>query len=374
MDKSNGRLLITAGILLLVGGCATGHQASLDIRSRDQVQATPVGERSIEYGKVLLRRGQYADAISAFRTALREETGSAEAHNGLAVAYDAIGRKDLARRYFELAVAEKPDEVRYRSNLASFFESNGQSELAFGLLDAPVAFPTAEIPIPALAQATAADQPSIADAAEVLAADPIAAILADLAIMRFDQEKSALIEVPEPHLYAAPLPNKKSGPSIPKVFRPSVVPMIKAVQISLPSLPMTVPQRSPVDPQFELVADLPRNDRRVAASTGPYIERVSLGEVKLVTTPLTARNELAFDFDTLGPKIALWAADEARQAELRNAPGLQGRFAIQNAIKRAAADAGDNKSTSLAAVVQQLQREFVYIAYDDQETIADTQA
>jgi tetratricopeptide (TPR) repeat protein len=374
MNKSNARLLVTAGILSLVGGCATGHQASLDIRSRDHVQATPVGERSIEHGKVLLRRGQYADAVSAFRTALREETEDAEAHNGLAVAYDAIGRKDLARRYFELAVAEKPGEIRYRSNLASFFEGNGQPELAFGLRDAPVAFAMAEVAIPAPGQITVADQPSIADAAQALDADPIATILPDLAAMRFEQETSALIEVPERNLAVVELSNKNSEPLISQVFRPSVRPMIKAVQISLPSLPIPVPQRSPVDGQFKLVTDLPRNDRRVAASAGPYIERVSLGEVKLVTTPLTARNELAFDFDTLGPKLALWAADEARQAELRKAPGLQGRTAIQNAIKRAAADAGARKSTSLAAVVQQLQREFVYITYDDQETIADTQA
>lgn len=374
MDKSNARLLISVGILSLVGGCTTGHQASLDIRNREPVQATPVGERSVEHGKVLLRRGQYADAISAFRTALREEADSAEAHNGLAVAYDAIGRKDLARRYFELAVAEKPSEVRYRSNLASFFEGNGQPELAFGLRDVPVTFATAEFTTTAAAQIAVADQPSVADAANDVDTDPIAAILADLATARLEQERSALIALPRPHLDVASLSNKMSGPSIPEVFRPSVRPMIKAAQISLLSLQRPLPQRSPIDRQFELVADMPRNDRRVAAGTGPYIERVSLGEVKLVTAPLMAKNELAFDFDQLGPKLAFWAADEARQADLRKTTGLQGRIAIQNAVKRAAADDAARKSTLLAVVAQKLQREFVYVAYDDQEFIADTQA
>jgi hypothetical protein len=365
--NSKSQLIFSTSLLCLLVGCTSANQATLEIRSIDNPQLAVAGERSIERGKVLLRRGQNADAISAFRAALREEPDSAEAHNGLAVAYDGIGRKDLARRYFELAVAEKPDEVRYRSNLANFFEGNGQSELAAGLRDEPITLASAELAELPPVSVAIADMPVVLDVVDVPGVDPIDAILADLSTGTVDQEILAAV------VETSPLSDQRPEQSVPAVFRPSVTPAIKAAEITLPSIPK--PDRSPLDRRPDLVADIPRHERRQPESTGPYIERMSLGEVKLVTLPQSPKDHFAFDLDQLGGKLAMWAADEARQAAFVKAPGLKGRLAIQNAIERAAIDEAIASAASLAELAQQFQSDFVYIAYDDSDSAtAETDA
>lgn len=362
MTACTNQVIFSAGLLCLLCGCVTGKPASLEIRSVNHQQLAIAGEPSIERGKDLLRRGQNADAISAFRAALREEPDSAEAHNGLAIAYDGIGRKDLARRYFELAVAEKPGEVRYSANLANFFEGNGQSELAAGLRQAPVALASADHTVTPSMTLIIAETPIASEAVAAIDADPIAAIPAYLLTEPFNQPVMATVTKPEISSGIIQISNETAAQSLPAVFRPSIIPAIEAAQIPSTGLPM--PHRDPLDRRLEIVADLPRNDRRQAVNSGPYIERVSLGEVNLVTAPQLAKNDVVFDFDLLGPKLAVWAADEARQVEFQKNQGLRGRIAIQNAVKRAAVDEALVANASLAAIAEQMQRDFAYISYD----------
>jgi tetratricopeptide (TPR) repeat protein len=72
----------------------------------------------LDAGRYHLSRGRPAQAAIAFRQASYDRARAGEAFNGMAVAYSRLGRPDLARTYFNLAVAADPDDARYRRNLA----------------------------------------------------------------------------------------------------------------------------------------------------------------------------------------------------------------------------------------------------------------
>jgi tetratricopeptide (TPR) repeat protein len=226
MEMRSTQLLLSASLICCLGGCAAGHRASLEIRPLNAPHMVKSDTPAIERGRDLLALGQQAEAISAFRAALREEPNSAEAHNGLAIAYDRIGRKDLARRYFELAVAESPQDTKYRANLARFFESNGQAELAFGLTGELATTATDDLPAIAVAGrefevVAAVTTATEAELATIATDDPIAAIVADLAMLPTTDvpqtASAAIARAIAPKLRAAPA-----------VFRPSATTLIKA--------------------------------------------------------------------------------------------------------------------------------------------------
>jgi tetratricopeptide (TPR) repeat protein len=72
----------------------------------------------IEAGKVHLRNNRPTQAIAAFRQASYDPAYAAEAYNGMAVSYAQIGRADLAKRFFGMAVAAAPQDERFARNLA----------------------------------------------------------------------------------------------------------------------------------------------------------------------------------------------------------------------------------------------------------------
>jgi tetratricopeptide (TPR) repeat protein len=72
----------------------------------------------LEAGRNHLLRQRPAQAVNAFRQASRDPALAGEAFNGMGVAYAKMGRPDLARRYFDLAVAADPHDARYQRNLA----------------------------------------------------------------------------------------------------------------------------------------------------------------------------------------------------------------------------------------------------------------
>ena len=102
---------------LLLCSCATGGPSlgKLDVRP-----SAPIAEQGDAYA--IARRqlvlGNFALAIDGFRKAIRQSPQSADAHNGLAVAYDRIGRHDLSRESYEQALALAPDDQAILANLA----------------------------------------------------------------------------------------------------------------------------------------------------------------------------------------------------------------------------------------------------------------
>ena len=72
----------------------------------------------IESGRMHLAQGRPTQAVTAFRQASYNPAYAGRAYNGMAVAYAQLGREDLARRYFTMAVAADPQDERFARNLA----------------------------------------------------------------------------------------------------------------------------------------------------------------------------------------------------------------------------------------------------------------
>jgi hypothetical protein len=96
------------------------------------VRAMPVPEtmrvsdsEGLSKGRMLFERGEYALAADAFRRAVRQNPESGDAYNGLAASYDQLGRYDLSRRYYELALAQAPEDGRILRNFARSMLSQG---------------------------------------------------------------------------------------------------------------------------------------------------------------------------------------------------------------------------------------------------------
>jgi tetratricopeptide (TPR) repeat protein len=112
-------ILLAALASSALGGCA-GRDEKVGVRLLQPTDGAVPGspDALVAAGRQSLERQHYGLAISQFRTALQGSETSAAAHNGLAIAYASLGRVDLARRHFELAMAHAPGDESYRRNFA----------------------------------------------------------------------------------------------------------------------------------------------------------------------------------------------------------------------------------------------------------------
>lgn len=106
-----------AGLVLALAGAspalADGFNSSSFRPRSDGLPTSAVAggqnaDAALADGRSLLAVGNAAQAISAFRIALGQNAGSLAALNGIAIAYDRLGRIDLARQHFEMALALEP--------------------------------------------------------------------------------------------------------------------------------------------------------------------------------------------------------------------------------------------------------------------------
>lgn len=107
--RTGGKLLIAAAILA-VGGCT--EDGKLEIRSIGSPLAA--GNKPVSF-RVAEARGQFvlgnvALALESFRKAAREDPTSVDALSGIAACYDRMGRFDLSRRNYEAALALAPGD------------------------------------------------------------------------------------------------------------------------------------------------------------------------------------------------------------------------------------------------------------------------
>lgn len=344
MKRHHFEIAGTAAAIALLSGCSAFQpQARLEIRSVETAQRNSDASDPLAEGRSLLALGQNANAISVFRAALRENPNSGDAFNGLAIAYDRIGRQDLAQRYFELAVSAAPENMRYRGNLARLFERTGQPKLALGLRDAPAPRnETADVhvalvptPLPQFVSAVAAVEPL-----EITLVAPIPLpALADLDIAGPIAELSgaAIEEMPaQQH----EMPAKAA--IIPAVYRPTAAMTIRPAAIETRNLPKPDQRRDPFMPSERQPADLSRQAVMPVQREGIRLERVSLGEVRLVTRPSTPQLATrSDDFASFGVRLATWlpaaiaVEGQGRDIRLAESPTLKDAIAraqIENAI------------------------------------------
>ena len=157
--------LLGASLAAMLAGCA--QQGELRITAVGG-QETQADDGALLKAQILLSRGEHALAVDAYRKAIRHNPGNASAYNGLAIAYDQLGRHDLSRRYYELALAYAPREGKYYRNLARSLERQGLKNEAARIL---AQLDAGEAPAPA-----AAPEPSSFRALAQIASEQAAAV------------------------------------------------------------------------------------------------------------------------------------------------------------------------------------------------------
>lgn len=232
MDKRSGKMLAAT---LLLGAASCGGEGKLTIRSTPTGLAG--GAQTVSF-RVAEALGQYALgnvalAAEGFRKALREEPASVDAMIGLAACYDRMGRFDLSRRHYEAALAIAPGDARLYAGLAGSLTAQGRS---------------------AEAEAVRSEMTQrLAKAAEPVAVAKAAPV---------DGPQAVAVAVEAPKLEAPQL-----------IAKPVEAPRMTAAVVVEPMIARSVTIAVPV------VRSAPRT-----VVHGPRLERLSLGEVALVTT------------------------------------------------------------------------------------------
>lgn len=108
--------MISALLLsLTLSGCGNNK---IEVRAVPAPENMRTESEALAKGRMLFERGEFALAADAFRKGVRQNPDSADAFNGLAASYDNLGRYDLSRRYYELALARAPEDGRILRNFA----------------------------------------------------------------------------------------------------------------------------------------------------------------------------------------------------------------------------------------------------------------
>jgi len=255
--------------LLLVGSLAVASCAS----APDQVKIRPIadpgskmrtGDGVLADAKGQLAIGNTGLALEGFRRASREHPDNAEAFAGLAACYDIMGRYDLAQANYEAALALQPRNPTLLNAFAGTLERQGKADAArdvreevaeLNAASAALDQTPAEVDVPAAAKVVETATPAPAPAG--LAA-PVIAVAKAAPAAKAAQVVTVALPAPRPiaSLTAPP-------PPLPAA---AAIPVAKIVE-------MMTRVNAPVD-------------------TGPRLERLSLGEVALVTGVSAWRGEV----------------------------------------------------------------------------------
>ena len=246
--RKRGTWLITAAVLACTA--CLGESGKLEIRSIDRGLKSgqePVPFRIAE-ARGHLALGNVALALEGFRKAARDDPASTEALVGIAHCYDRMGRFDLSRRNYEMALAIAPRDEGLLAAFGASLAAQGRSEEAASV----------HRELAALAASAAAS-------AQVESA--VAAQLPELPASAAPVGQSVTIALPplEPAERIEPRPADSTALA--------AVPVGKSVTIALPPARPISTTRTQAPPE---VAQ-PSTVRR------PRLERVSLTEVALVT-------------------------------------------------------------------------------------------
>lgn len=157
-------IISCAAAAVLLASCSFGPplKSALPVVRDVPVLAGLPPAQALERARTYLAARQYGLAIELFKTVGRDPALELDSLNGLAIAYDGIGRGDIAERYFQKALALRTDDERTRRNLATFYAASGQQEKRRALLaergappiagDAPAASTLQAVIDPAIAE------------------------------------------------------------------------------------------------------------------------------------------------------------------------------------------------------------------------------
>jgi hypothetical protein len=336
--KRGGKFLVST-TMLAVAGCG-GQQGKLEIRSTPTPLAQ--GQRAVPYriaeARGQLALGNVALALEAFRLAQREDPNNPDALVGIATCYDQMGRFDLSRRNYEAALALAPSSTEILGALASSLQLQGRTEEALGVrqeiaaraaASAALEQAVAEVPAPMRsdprteAVQTVAAAPAVivpvepvqvapapavetAPAPRTWAAAPVALSVSTpervgvdvpaIQTARVEMVAEAPAPVPAP---TAATPSVASKPAVQTaaVGRSVTIKLpparpVQSVPASKPAAAVPLAPAMPLDepPQEAVFVPLkpyvrPVAEPVVAEERGPRLERMSMGEIALITVP-----------------------------------------------------------------------------------------
>ncbi|MEO6112820.1 MAG: LytR C-terminal domain-containing protein [Sphingomicrobium sp.] len=112
-------------VAVLASACSSGELNVRSIASPLAAGRQPANFRLAE-GNAQFALGNIGLALESFRKALREDPASIDAMVGLAACYDRMGRFDLSRRHYEMALAAQPAEPALYAALAQSLDVQGR--------------------------------------------------------------------------------------------------------------------------------------------------------------------------------------------------------------------------------------------------------
>jgi len=235
---------VAAALLLTVSAMGCTH-SKLAVRALPAPESAGMADAaSLAKGRMLFARGEFALAADAFQKAARYDPKSADAYNGLAASYDQLGRYDLSRRYYELALAQAPEDGRVLRNFARSMLRQGNQLAARKLIAEAAALdqdgasqaaeqaqPQPSAPTPAPAQQASAEPASPSAVTVSIAPEPLPAAapvtmanspslfqrVAATVLDVFPQSQSGvnvMLDAPAPRATPAPVPARASAPAI----------------------------------------------------------------------------------------------------------------------------------------------------------------
>lgn len=120
MNKLQGSMLCCA--VLAISGCQ-GFPMHFGMQKNVEAAAPDMSSyfaQRLNDGRRHLGADRPGAAVDAFRQASYHPDFAGEAYNGMAIAYDRLGRYDLAERFFTQAVQAAPEDERFARNAARF--------------------------------------------------------------------------------------------------------------------------------------------------------------------------------------------------------------------------------------------------------------
>jgi tetratricopeptide (TPR) repeat protein len=315
--------LVTAA--LAAAGCAPGA-SNVEIRPiADASTKLKSGGPHLALAKGQLALGNVGLALEGFRIALREQPASTEAYAGIAACYSAMGRFDLARQNYEAALAISPADPALLSALAATLDAQGlraeaaevRAEIAH-LRSASAALDAPDEPEPKVAAVAPAPArrpakpisvvPAVIQARPATKIIPVAPVVALPVIHAAPVGPTVTVKLPpaRPVQTAAapaavqaqaepnfPMPSLQVPRGMVDVHsEPSRFAQTELAAIAQPAsasltvtLPPARPVKAPVAPAEPPRRPLQLPEAVVAMRSEPlpHLERMSLGEVALIT-------------------------------------------------------------------------------------------
>lgn len=246
------KVLMMSGYLI-TAGCVT-DTGKLQVRAIPDPTASPRnGSGDLARAKAQLALGSVGLALEGFRKTLRDQPSNAEAMAGIGACYAAMGRYDLAQANYEAALAQAPQDSRLLVALADILDAQGKSSEAA----------TARADALGTTRAVPPNKPPQNTAAAV--AEPTSPTISRVAEMLMQTVNRMAVP---PSSVTVRLPQARPAQVV--RARP-----LKAEEVA--SFAVTPVADTPAARRALAIA-------RVAQTAAPRLERLSAGEVALVTT------------------------------------------------------------------------------------------